>query len=113
MADSAAEDGSESFDVALIQGKTGDGGGAKVLRIRPGRIDSGEMRPLQDGRPLGSGDIVRLERRADVPALFDVHVVHTIEEPVHGSSKPAQVATSAYRESWDRTFGPRRTDAPN
>ena len=113
MADDATKDGPESFDVALVHGKTDDGGGAKLLRFRPGRVDSGEMRPLQDGKPLGSGDIVRLERRAESPALFDVHVVHTIEAPTRGTDKPAQVATRAYRDSWERTFGPKRTDAPN
>jgi hypothetical protein len=107
----------ESFDVVMIHGKTDDGGGAKVLRARPGRVEAGEMRPMQEGKPLGSGDVVRLERRADAPALFDVHVEHTIEAhpetPARGTDKPAQVATRAYRDSWERTFGPRRTDAPN
>jgi hypothetical protein len=113
----------ESFDVVMIHGKTDDGGGAKVLRARPGRLDAGEVRPMQDGKPLGSGEIVRLERRQrdqgsdDAPALFDVHVEHTLETPasVRTTDKPAQVATREYRESWERTFGRRRgdADAPN
>jgi hypothetical protein len=115
MAEDAPKD--ESFDVVMIHGKTDDGAGAKVLRARPGRIEAGEIRAMQDGKPLGSGDVVRLERRADAPALYDVHVEHTIEPQVQaearGTDKPAQVATRAYRESWERTFGPGRTDAPN
>jgi hypothetical protein len=111
----------ESFDVVMIHGKTDDGGGAKVLRARPGRIDAGEVRPMQDGKPLGSGEIVRLERRqgsGETP-LYDVHVEHTLEAQtpaqVRASDKPAQVATREYRESWERTFGRRRgdADAPN
>jgi hypothetical protein len=114
MAESAPKEKPESFDVVMIHGKTDDGAGAKVLRARPGRIDAGEMRPMQDGKPLlGGGDIVRLARREDAPALFDVHVDHTLEAPARGTDKPAQVATPAYRESWERTFGPRRSDAPN
>ncbi len=110
----------ESFDVVMIHGKTDDGGGAKVLRARPGRLDAGEVRPMQDGKPLGSGEIVRLERRPggdDAPAMFDVHVEHELEAPasVRTTDKPAQVATLEYRESWERTFGGRRgdADAPN
>jgi hypothetical protein len=113
-------DSPESFDVVMIHGKTDDGGGAKVLRARPGRLDAGEVRPMQDGKPLGSGEIVRLERRAGdegAPALFDVHVEHELEAPVavRTTDKPAQVATREYRESWERTFGRRRgdADAPN
>jgi hypothetical protein len=102
-----------SFDVVMIHGKTDDGEGAKILRARPGRLDAGEMRPLQEGKPLGSGEIVRLERRADAPAVYDVHVEHTLEAPERSSDKPAQVATRQYRESWERTFGPRRSDAAN
>jgi len=112
----------ESFDVVMIHGKTDDGGGAKVLRARPGRLDAGEVRPMQDGKPLGSGEIVRLERRAGdegAPALFDVHVEHSLEGTAPAAArttdKPAQVATREYRESWERTFGRRRgdADAPN
>jgi hypothetical protein len=113
-ADGAAA--SESFDVVLIHGKTDDGAGAKVLRARPGRLDAGEMRPMQDGKPLGSGEIVRLERRPgseDAPPMFDVHVEHKLEPQTRTSDKPAQVATPAYRESWERTFGRGRADAPN
>jgi len=116
MADDAPKEKADSFDVVMIHGKTDDGAGAKVLRARPGRIDAGEVRPMQDGKPLGSGEIVRLERRADAPALFDVKVEHTLAEPsepaVRSSDKPAQVATRAYRESWERTFG-RGSSAPN
>ncbi len=114
-----SHDSSASFDVVMIHGKTDDGAGAKVLRARPGRLDAGEMRPMRDGKPLGSGEIVRLERRADAPALYDVHVEHKLETAApaetKSTDKPAQVATREYRESWERTFGRRRgdADAPN
>jgi hypothetical protein len=117
MAEGGPKQTPESFDVVMIHGATDDGSGAKVLRARPGRVDAGEIRPMQDGKPLGSGEIVRLERRPDAPALFDVHVEHSLEEAappaVRTTDKPAQVATREYRESWERTFGRGRADAPN
>jgi hypothetical protein len=98
----------EGLDVVLLHGATEDGEGAKVLRARSGRVEAGEVRPLREGRTLAAGgEVVRLEPRRDAPALFDVHV----EQVVPGSKDPpprngpAQVATRAYRESWERTFG--------
>jgi hypothetical protein len=107
---------SESLDVVLVHGPTDDGEGARVLRARRGSVEAGEVRPLKEGRPLAAGgEIVRLERRADAPALYDVKVEHVVSEKgdkdddAAGSRNgPAQVATHAYRESWDRTFGATR-----
>jgi hypothetical protein len=101
--------GGESLDVVLLHGATEDGEGAKVLRARSGRVEAGEVRPLREGRPLAAGgEVVRLEPRADASALFNVHVEHVVpaaKEPSPARSGPAQVATRAYRESWERTFG--------
>jgi hypothetical protein len=103
---------SEDLDVVLLRGATDDGEGARVLRARRGRIEAGEVRPLREGRPLASGgEVVRLEPRKETPALFDVHVEHVVTAPEDSAeasterSGPAQVATPAYRESWERTFG--------
>jgi hypothetical protein len=108
----------KAFDVVLMGSATDDGEGARVLRARPGRIDAGEVRPMRDGRPLAGGEVVRLERRADAPALFDVHVECVIPEAgangdqpktdSRGDGGPPQVATRAYRDNWEVTFGPRR-----
>jgi hypothetical protein len=96
------------FDVVMFHGKTADGQGAQVLRARPGRVETGEVRPIREGRPLTAGEVVRLEPRKDAPALFDVKVEHVVQgpaaKPTH--SGPAQVATVEYRDSWERTFGP-------
>jgi hypothetical protein len=108
------EDG-DAFDVVLMHGPTHDGEGARVLRARPGRIDAGEVRPMREGRPVVAGaEVVRLERRADAPALFDVHVECVIPGAVatvpaaRPDGGPAQVATPAYRENWELTFGSRK-----
>jgi hypothetical protein len=112
VAGARAPDG-EDLDVVLLRGATDDGEGARVLRARAGRIEAGEVRPLREGRPLATGgEVVRLEARKDAPALYDVHVEHVVASPDTPTeatpgerSGPAQVATPAYRESWDRTFG--------
>jgi hypothetical protein len=91
-------------DVVLLTGPTEDGEGIRVVRAREERIEAGEVRPLKEGRPLGDGEIVKLAPRAGTPRLCDVEVVAKLGgEP--RASGPPQVATSAYRESWDRIFG--------
>ncbi|MGH7296435.1 MAG: hypothetical protein ACRELB_15965 [Polyangiaceae bacterium] len=109
--DSPQNPGGGAFDVVMLAGQTEDGAGTRVVRARPGRVEAGEVRPVKDGTPLVAGEVVRLEKRKDAPALFDVHVVHEVKpagaKAPHGG--PAQVATDEYRESWDRTFGTRDT----
>ena len=111
----------KAFDVVLMGGATEDGEGARVLRARPGRIDAGEVRPMREGRPIAGGEVVRLERRADTPALFDVHVecavpptaTSAMEQPTSAARSdggPPQVATRAYRDNWEVTFGSRRRE---
>src|SRR5579864_3762253 len=115
-AEGPQKEAGDGFDVVLMHSPTGDGEGTRVLRARPGRIDAGEVRPMREGRPVAAGgEVVRLERRADAPALFDVHVECVIPPvasapPTERASGdgPPQVATPAYRENWELTFGPRR-----
>jgi hypothetical protein len=104
----------DSFDVVLVHGKTTDGEGACVLRARPGKLEAGEVRPLRHGRPLSGGEIVCLSPRSDSPDVYDVKTVCDL--PAGGASKtgsdgPAQVATDAYRDAWERTFGAGRRPA--
>jgi hypothetical protein len=115
----------EAFDVVLACGEAADGEGANVLRARPGRLEAGVMRPLRDGQPIASGgEVVRLARRAEAPFAYDVESSYQVPAPgtVPGAgapasetslSGPAQVATEAYRTSWERTFGRRRESLPN
>jgi hypothetical protein len=107
------EDGPQSkqggeYDVVMVAGRTEDGEGAQVLRARPGRVEAGEVRPMKEGRPLTTGEVVRLEQRKDAPALYDVHVEHVVSSSAAKAphNGPAQVATDEYRASWERTFGP-------
>jgi hypothetical protein len=107
--DSPQNPGGGAFDVVMLAGKTDDGAGTKVVRARPGRVEAGEVRPVKEGQPIVAGEMVHLEPRKESPALFDVHVVHEAK-PAGAKTDhngPAQVATDDYRESWERTFGPR------
>jgi hypothetical protein len=104
----APESTDADYDVVMLAGQTPDGEGAKVVRARPGRVEAGEVRPMKDGRPLAAGELVRLEQRREAPALYDVHVEHVVAPPPAtkaAGAGPAQVATDAYRERWERTFG--------
>ena len=101
----------DAFDVVLLHGATVDGQGARVLRARPGHLETGEVRPLREGQPLApGGEVVRLVERPDAPCLYDVKVDYQVpgkQEPGERSANgPAQVATRAYRDSWERTFAP-------
>ena len=105
--DAAQKKDAGDFDVVMPRGKTADGVGTQVLRARPGRIEAGEVRPMREGKPLTAGEVVSLQERTDAPGLFDVKVEHVVEDPAAkgGHAGPAQVATTEYRESWERVFG--------
>jgi hypothetical protein len=110
----------DGFDVVLLHGKTADGEGTSVIRMRPGRLEAGEVRPLKEGRPIqGGGQVVRLAPRVGAAPLYDVTVQYEAPQAkAHADAAstvgPPQVATNAYRESWERTFGPQRVKAlPN
>jgi hypothetical protein len=104
----------DDFDVVMLHGPTEDGAGSRVLRARPGRIEAGEVRPMAEGRPLvPGGEVVRLEKRPDATGAFDVHVDYKVPGPSDAAAPaphspsmtgPAQVATRAYRDAWDRIF---------
>ncbi len=114
-----------AFDVAVLGGETEDGEGRRVLRLRPDGAAIGEIRPLKEGKPITGGEIVSLKPREQSPWVCDVDVEHRLparsagKEAAAGEGEakvaeagardkgPAQVATPAYRESWERIFGTR------
>jgi hypothetical protein len=94
----------ERQDVVILAGPTEDGQGIRVLRARDEHIEGGEVRPLKEGRPLGSGEVVKLTPRKGAARVCDVEVVANLGSEERGGGPP-KVATKAYRESWDRIFG--------
>ena len=94
-------------DVVLLGPPTADGAGVHVLRAREERVEIGELRALEEGRPI-AGEVVALAPRKDNPRVCDVTESYAPSRPHKG---PAMVATAAYREGWDEIFA-KPTAAP-
>lgn len=100
-------------DVALLGGPTSDGKGVSILRARQGRLEAGEVRPLESGKPI-SGEVVSLKPRQSFPMLCDVEThmatpANAVSKEPQGDvarrrSGPAQVASDAYRENWETIY---------
>jgi hypothetical protein len=106
------DDSRDGSDIALIQGKTPDGEGLRVIRKRKERIELAHVKPLAEGVPI-TGEVVSLTPRPEFPLLCDVKVeleapaqADTATRPAHGG--PAQVATDRYRENWDKIWKRKR-----
>jgi hypothetical protein len=101
-------------DVVLPFAPTDDGKGVRVLRARDDRVEAGEVRPVTEGQAL-HGELVRLSPREDTPALCDVEVLHDPRgaKAEERRSRPAQVATDAYREHWTHIFGESESAPPD
>ena len=115
-ADDSAATKAPSKDIVFLGPPTADGGGVHVIRARDERIETGELRALQEGRPI-VGDIVTLKPRDANPRVCDVTDSYSAPRgsraPQVGHKGPAKVATNAYREGWDEIFGEKpKTPAP-
>jgi hypothetical protein len=92
-------------DVVLLHGRTSDGEGIKAIRSREDRIETAELRPIVEGKPILSGEVVRLLPREESPLLWNVEVQHkTEEESLPGRSGPPRVASESYRRHWSQIF---------
>jgi hypothetical protein len=105
---SASEPPRPKEDVLFVHSPAEAGDGYRVIRKREDVIEVGEIRPVQEGRPI-HGDMVKLKPRAEHDRLFDVEVLASREElggkATLGHAGPAQVATEAYRANWEAIFG--------
>jgi hypothetical protein len=93
-------------DVVLLYRTTPDGRGYDVLRKRGGSLQTGVIRPLEEGKPI-QGEVVELVQRGNTP-LFDVTVRLEPQVPVGATAevedargRPARVASDDYRRNWD------------
>jgi hypothetical protein len=116
----------DASDVVLLGPPTDDGAGVHVLRARDTRLEAGELRMLEEGRPI-TGEVVTLAPRKANPRICDVKESFRPPRPeaeaqatptskdaagARGKKGPAQVATKAYRDHWEETFASRsRSDA--
>jgi hypothetical protein len=92
-------------DVVFVHSPTPRGDGYRVVRKRADAIEVGEIRALEEGRPV-HGEVVKLSPREEHAQLFNVDVlVPAASKPEGPRSGPPQVATDAYRKNWDAIFG--------
>lgn len=91
-------------DVLFVVGESEHG--HAVLRKRDDKVELGEVRPTQDGKPI-HGEVVRLKPRDESGRVFDVEVLAAPPTLPPRASGPAQVATNTYRANWDAIFGER------
>ncbi len=101
-------------DVVLLGPPTADGAGVHVLRARDESVEAGELRNLEEGRPI-TGEVLTLAPRKDNPRVLDVKESYSPNAPGAVASPktkgPAQVATQAYRDNWDEVFARRPRNA--
>lgn len=117
MADSDTKDAptpAAKQDVVLLGPPTSDGGGIHVLRAREERLEAGELRTVEDGKPI-SGELLSLAPRKDNPRICDVKesfaAPKTFSAPK--TKGPAQIATKEYRDNWDEVFARRPSSQLN
>jgi len=116
MSDAVAKD--KPTDVVLLGPPTADGGGVHVLRARDEKVETGELRALQEGRPI-TGEVVTLSPRSENPRVCDVTDSYRApsandREPARATAHkgPANVASDAYRDGWEEVFGKKPSSAP-
>ena len=99
-------------DLAIFQGPTEDGQGARVLRLKDGAISAGEVRPAREGEPLADRELVRLTPLQEGAPVCEVEVLHAPSRespaPDRPSQGPARVSTDSYRKNWSAVFGGKR-----
>jgi hypothetical protein len=101
----AAEPTPKERDLVYVYGRSDDG--MHVVRSRTGRIEMGELRELEEGRPI-QGEVVKLTPTKEHERLFDAETLLPAAEEHREGPGPAQVATDAYRSGWDRVFGEKK-----
>jgi hypothetical protein len=90
-------------DVVVLGPPTADGDGIHVLRARDERLEAGELRALEEGKPI-AGELVSLEPRKDDPRVCDVRASWRPPASALKKPGPAQVASQAYRDGWEAVF---------
>lgn len=99
-----AADATPKEDVVLVHGRTEDGA-LQVIRKKGDELSAGELRPVEEGKPL-RGNLLKLRPREEMPLLADVEEEIAITSP--SLTGPAQVATDSYRKGWDGLWGTRK-----
>ncbi len=94
-----------------MHGRTADGA-LQFLRKKGDELSAGELRPVEEGKPL-RGNLLRLRPRAESPLVADVEEEIVITAPGAADRSatertgPARVATDSYRKGWEGLWGAR------
>lgn len=91
---------SESDSDQIAFGEELADGKHEIVRRRGGDLELGILAPVQEGRPLPPGAELVMVSTKGKGGWFDTKTVY--------KSGPAQVATPAYRDGYDRIFGKKR-----
>lgn len=101
-------------DLAILQGPTEDGKGARVLRLKDGELSAGEIRPAREGEPIADRELVKLTPLHEGAPVCEVEVLHAPQRPERPSEdkpaqqRPARVSTESYRKNWAAVFGAKK-----
>lgn len=98
------DDSTPSRELVLVGERVPDTGGFRVLRQREDRVEVGELRGLEPGRPL-TGEVVKLHPTERHERLFECETLHEAATTPRIASGPPQVANKQYRRNWEQIFG--------
>jgi hypothetical protein len=112
-------------DIAILNGPTDDGHGARVVRIREGEVSAGEIRPVRQGESINHSEVVRLRPLDREQRVCEIEVLHApnadanAHDPAKAQAKgeaaqagqAAQAGTDALRRR-NQTPGPVRVSNP-
>jgi hypothetical protein len=99
------EQSSPLGDIAVVWGKNENGIYILRRRAEEAPVEAGVLQPLVEGKPI-NGEVISMQRRSDLPFVFDVKTEVAHDEPAAASQGPSQVATESYRRGWDAIWGP-------
>ena len=104
-------------DIAILNGPTEDGQGARVVRIREGEVSAGEIRPVREGESINQSEVVRLKPLDREQRVCEVEVLHAPQgekaEPADAAAAPrrrnhtpgpVRVSNPTYRKNWSAIF---------
>jgi hypothetical protein len=106
-------------DIAILNGPTDDGQGARVVRIRKGEVSAGEIRPVKEGESINQSEVVRLKPLDQEQRVCEIEVLHAppgepAEKTENAKDKaprrrshtpgPVRVSNPTYRKNWSAIF---------
>lgn len=103
-------------DIAILNGPTDDGHGARVVRIREGEVSAGEIRPVREGESINQSEVVRLKPLDREQRVCEIEVLHDpggdqAKKPAETAPRkrsqtpgPVRVSNPTYRKNWSAIF---------